>query len=110
MPSPQLPNYLRLNRRRLNLSQKDIAFLLGKRRKGDVSRYERFDHLPNLETALAYEAIFNTSVSELFAGIYQKIELETVKRRRLLAEQKGKVAGRRPAGKEPASPFSELNP
>lgn len=109
MPSPQLPNYLRLNRRRLNLSQRDLAFLLGKRRGGDVSRYEKSGHLPNLETALAYEAIFNTSVSELFAGIYQKVELETVKRRKLLAEQKRKIASRRSAEDEPASPFPELN-
>jgi hypothetical protein len=38
-----------------------------------------------LETALAYEAIFRTSVSELFAGLYQKVEREVTERAKVLA-------------------------
>ena len=53
-------------------------------------RYEKFDHLPNLETALAYEAIFKTPISELFGGLYQKVEAEVAERTKLLSEKKGR--------------------
>ncbi|MGP8239422.1 MAG: hypothetical protein ACLQVW_28955, partial [Limisphaerales bacterium] len=39
-----------------------------------VSRYERFAREPGFATALAYEAIFQVSVSELFPGMYHRIE------------------------------------
>jgi len=85
MSSPQLPNYLKANRKRLALSQDDVAFLLGAKSGAKVCRYERFDREPSLATALAYEAIFKTSLSELFAGLYQKVEREVTERAKLLA-------------------------
>lgn len=88
MPSPQLPNYLRANRMRLALLQADVALLLGKRGTRDVIRYEKYEHIPNLETALAYEAIFKIPVSELFGGLYQNIEASMQKRTKLLEENK----------------------
>jgi transcriptional regulator with XRE-family HTH domain len=42
----QLPNYLLSNRKRLSLSQKDVAFLLGNQDGAKVSRYERFAREP----------------------------------------------------------------
>lgn len=86
MTSPQLPNYLRANRKRLALSQGDVAFLLGAQSGTKVCRYERFLREPSLETALAYEAIFKRTVSELFPGLYQKVEGEVAARARTLAE------------------------
>lgn len=41
-----------------------------------VCRYERFLREPGLHTALAYQAIFNRPVSELFPGLYEKIQRE----------------------------------
>src|SRR6266699_6662617 len=87
MTSPQLPNYLRANRKRLALSQDEVAFLLGAHSGTKVCRYERFVREPSLETALAYEAIFKTSVSELFGGLYQKVEREVAERAKILAER-----------------------
>jgi hypothetical protein len=43
-----------------------------------------------LETALAYEAIFKRSVSELFGGVYQKAEREVAERARTLTERTGR--------------------
>jgi hypothetical protein len=40
-----------------------------------------------LETALTYEAIFKTSASELFGGLYQKVEREVAERAKILAEK-----------------------
>ena len=84
MTSPQLPNYLRSNRKRLALSQGEVAFLLGTQNANKVCRYERFLRNPSLETALACEAIFKRSVSELFPGLYQKVEREVAVRAKAL--------------------------
>ncbi len=87
MASPQLPNYLLANRKRLALSQDDVAFLLGAQSGAKVCRYERFARVPSLETALAYEAIFKRSVSELFSGLYQKVEREVAERAKTLTDR-----------------------
>jgi len=52
-----------------------------------VSRYERFNRNPNLETALACEIVFGTPVRELFAGAFQKVEEKTKKRAQLLTQK-----------------------
>jgi transcriptional regulator with XRE-family HTH domain len=88
MTSPQLPNYLRANRKRLALSQDEVAFLLGTQSGAKVCRYERFVREPSLATALAYEAIFKRTVSELFPGLYQKIEREVAARAKTLTARK----------------------
>jgi transcriptional regulator with XRE-family HTH domain len=85
MTSPQLPNYLKANRKRLALSQDELAFLLGAQSGTKVCRYERFVREPSLETALACEAIFKTSASELFGGLYQKVERKVAERAKILA-------------------------
>lgn len=84
MTSTQLPNYLLANRKRLALSQDEVAFLLGTSSGAKVCRNERFVRAPSLETALAYEAIFKRSVSELFGGLYQKVEQEVGERANIL--------------------------
>lgn len=85
MTSSQLPNYLRSNRKRLSLSQDEVAFLLGTQGGAKVCRYERFAREPSLETALAFEVIFQRSTSELFGGLYQKVEQEVTARAKALA-------------------------
>jgi len=93
MASKKLPNYLRTNRKRLALSQDDVAYLLGAESGEKVCRYERFARAPSLETALACEAIFKRPVAELFAGLYERIEDEVAVRAAQLA--------RRADGKKP---------
>lgn len=97
MTSPLLPNHLRANRKRLALSQDDVALLLGIRDGTNVCRYERFLHAPDLEAALACEVIFQRPISELFPGLYQKIEKKVAQRAKTLSEGKstGKVAVRK---------------
>lgn len=85
MSSPQLQNHLLANRKRLALSQDDLAFLLGVKSGDTICRYERFARNPSLETALAFEVIFKRSVSELFPGLYQKIECEVAERSKLFS-------------------------
>jgi hypothetical protein len=80
----QLPNYLLSNRKRLALSQEDMAFLLGTRGGAQTSRHERFVRTPSLETALAYEAILQTPAKELFGGVYQKVQKQVAARAKTL--------------------------
>lgn len=87
MASSQLPNYLRANRKRLALSQDEVAFLLGTKSGAKISRYERFDRNPNLETALAFEVIFQRPMRELFSGIYQKVKHEVASRAKTLNDR-----------------------
>ena len=85
MSSTSLPNYLRSHRKRLGLSQDEVAFLLGSQSGAKVSRYERFARGASLETALALEAIFQKPASELFGGLYQEIEKQVVARAKALS-------------------------
>ncbi len=84
MTSTQLPNYLRANRKRLGLSQDDVAFLLGTQSGAKVCRYERLVREPSLQTAFAFEAIFQKPARELFGGLYQRIEQEVAARAKAL--------------------------
>jgi transcriptional regulator with XRE-family HTH domain len=74
MASNRLPNYIRVCRKRLGLSQKEVAFLLGWAGASQPSRYEHFCRRPSLRTALALAVIFRVSVYELFSGEFQKVE------------------------------------
>jgi transcriptional regulator with XRE-family HTH domain len=96
MRPTQLKNYLRANRKRLALSQDDVAFLLGGQSGGKISRYENFTRIPGLETALALEAIYKRAVSELFGGLYQKAERKVADRAKILARRKAGVPDGRP--------------
>jgi hypothetical protein len=58
-PMPLLPNYLRIKRKQMSLSQWEVAFLLGMKgmdKYNKVSRDENQARSPTLETALAYPA------------------------------------------------------
>ncbi|MCG8604619.1 helix-turn-helix transcriptional regulator [bacterium] len=74
MPIIKLPHYLRTHRKRFGFSQSDVAFLLGTQSRSHISRYENYTRLPGLETALAYEVIFQAPMREMFAGIYERVE------------------------------------
>jgi transcriptional regulator with XRE-family HTH domain len=80
-----LQNYLRSNRKRLALSQADVAFLLGNQSSAKICRYERFVREPNLKTALALAVIFKKPIEELFAGMYRTVEREISARAKALS-------------------------
>lgn len=82
-----LPNYLRTYRKRSGFTQDEMASLLGSKSGTKVSRYERNARYPNLETVFAYEVIFQTPARELFPGIYQQVESETIERIHFLRQK-----------------------
>lgn len=71
----------------MGLSQKDVAFILGYLSGTKISRHERYLREPCLRTALAYEALFQVPMRELFAGIYEEVAAEVEGRARQLAER-----------------------
>jgi len=78
--SRKLPNYLRTYRKRSGFTQDEMAFLLGCRSGAKVSRYEHNKRQPNPQSVFAYNVIFQVPTEELFAGIYQQVERNTLKR------------------------------
>ena len=98
MPSSPLTNYLRTHRKRLALTQEEVAYLLGV--KGEfkgtkVCRDERFAREPSFRVALAYEAIYQIPVRDLFAGLYQEIEQQVAGRAKILNFRKDLKPSRR---------------
>ena len=78
--SPPLNNYLRTHRKTVGLSQKDVAFLLGKKSGSCISKFEQSKTYPNLRSSLSYQIFFETPAEELFAGVHNQVELQTLNR------------------------------
>lgn len=87
MRTHKLPNHLRSYRKRLGLSQAEIAYLLGCKSAAKVSRYERFQRIPGLVTALRYEAVFGVPANVLFAGLADEARRATLVRQHKLSKQ-----------------------
>src|ERR1022692_3468454 len=86
MASDKLPNYLLSHRKRSALSQTEVAFLLGIQGGGRVCRHEQFTLDPGLQSAIAYEAIYQKPISELFPGLVKKVQNELRARVKLLEQ------------------------
>jgi DNA-binding XRE family transcriptional regulator len=81
-------NYLRTHRKRLALSQEEVAFLLGVTGMDQgitVCRHETKAREPSLAMALIYQMIYGKPVSELFAGLYEQMAQDVAERARLLS-------------------------
>jgi len=90
MPYQPLPNYLRAHRKRLELSQGDLAYLLGCGSGAKVSRYEHFRRQPNLSSVFAFEVIIGVAARQLFVASYVDAKRDVVRRaRRLLRSLAG---------------------
>ena len=87
MQNDKLDNYLRTYRKKLGLTQREVAFLLGCHSGAKVSRYERSARVPTLNAILAYEVIFQKPARELFAGLYDRAERQTMRNLRLLVSR-----------------------
>lgn len=80
MTTPSLNNYLRTYRKRSGLTQGEVAFLLGCKNAGQVSRYERHHRVPTLRTALTCASVLRVPLEKLFAGVQQEVAREASER------------------------------
>jgi transcriptional regulator with XRE-family HTH domain len=83
--APKIKSYLRTYRKRLGLTQDEIAFLLGCRSGTKISRFEHLARHPNLETALACQVVFGVPAHEIFPGMFAEVEKVVTERARLLS-------------------------
>ncbi len=65
-------------------TQAELADLLGVNCRLKVMRYERLQALPKIDTALAYQLIFDVPVHELFPVLREDVGKEVLKRAQLL--------------------------
>jgi transcriptional regulator with XRE-family HTH domain len=75
-------------RHQAGLEQKQIAYLLGHKSTDQVSRYERGARLPSFRTALKFELILRTPVSQIFPEQYQQCRAEIAERFRHLGQSR----------------------
>jgi len=73
MKERELENYLRSHRRKSGLSQRQLGHLLGYDNEVQVSRHERFEAVPPLDSALGYHIVFRVPISALFPRIYEDV-------------------------------------
>ena len=76
------PNGLCFARKKLGLSQKQMATLIGQHR-GMISAYERGHLMPSLASACLFELLFKIPLADLFPAFYKELgkELEANKRK-----------------------------
>lgn len=73
MEETHTSNRLMLYRKRMKLTQKEVAAILGLRTPGVLSHYERGTSRPSLERALALEIVYRVPVAFLFPNLYEDI-------------------------------------
>ena len=100
MATRKLSNYLKTYRKQSDLTQDEVAYLLGLSEDSKVSGYENHRVIPSFPVLLAYAVIFKAPLQDLFAGRYEEITKLTRRRaRRLLARLGSKPANPRLARK-----------
>jgi len=82
MDNQPLSTYLRTYRKRAGLSQEDVAFLLGAMCGTSVSRHERGNRMPMLQTALMYEFVLGATVRQIYEGTFAQARIDVRKRAR----------------------------
>ena len=89
MTTRPVGTYLRFLRKQNGLSQRRMAEILGFVSESQVSRHERSSGLPTILAALAYQAVFQRPVSEIFPGLYHTVEIGIEERLTELAQKLG---------------------
>lgn len=82
------PTHLKPHRKRSGFTQQELAFLIGGRKHSAISRYEAGQRSPDLETAFAYQVLFDGELlRKLFPGLYDKVRARVLERVKALAER-----------------------
>ena len=75
-----LGNYLRVRRREWQLSQRELAFLLGYKNESIISRLERQERRLAFDTSRACRLLFGARSDEMFPALSQAADEELLKR------------------------------
>lgn len=85
-------NRLWQTRKRRELEQKQVAYLLNQHTPDQVSRYELGTRLPTLEKALLLEMIYSTPLRVLYKDLYERLQVELRARLERVPQLQGPVA------------------
>ncbi len=88
-PYGSLDNYIALHRKQAGLSQDELAIMLGLEGRGSISRYEIALRLPELQTLIALEVVFDEPIQKLFAGVAEKVRADIPIRAQAVLEGMG---------------------
>ncbi len=83
----RLESYIHSHRKETYLSQREVARLLGYGNDGPVSRQERLESMPPLLIAIGYSVLFGKPLTELFAGLFEVVEVSIEERLAALKHQ-----------------------
>ena len=95
----RVPSYLRTQRRKWGLTQRELALLIGSRSRAHVSRLERDQRAPSVHSLIAALVIFGESAPALFPHLYGAIEEEVLRSAAKLLEELSNDSTRRGARK-----------
>lgn len=73
MTKKRLLSYLRTERKRAGLTQRELALLVGEKSNTQLSRFERLKRLPRTETLIALMIIFKKGPQELIPDAYDRL-------------------------------------
>lgn len=85
--SLRVQSYLRTERRKWALTQKELTFLLGRKSPTHISRLEQGKRLPSADAILACEILFGVAPRTLFPKLYADTEENVMERAAILYEQ-----------------------
>jgi transcriptional regulator with XRE-family HTH domain len=75
-----LGNYLRARRKQWQMSQKELAFLLGYKNESIVSRLERQERALSFDTLRACSIIFGSGAEDMFPALSREADSRLVQR------------------------------
>ena len=78
-------NYIYALRRKIGLSQEELAFLMDDQPQR-IQSYEQQANLPQLHRALALELVLDEPMQSIFAGIAKKMRMQVAARARALLQ------------------------
>ena len=84
----KLNNHLWTYRKKMGLSQKRVALLMGFKRTNDLSRYEHGVRMPSLVNALKLEIVYRTPAAFLYKGLYEELRKDIKAREEKLLRQR----------------------
>lgn len=85
--SLRVQSYLRTERRKWALTQKELTFLLGRKSPTHTSRLEQGKRIPSADALLACEILFGIHPRILFPKLYADVEEQVLARASTLYEQ-----------------------
>jgi transcriptional regulator with XRE-family HTH domain len=76
-----------MHRKRHALTQYEVARLLGCQSGSKISRYERGERLPSIQTMIAFEIVFHVSWRDVLSGQYNRVYKEVRERALALSRE-----------------------